>query len=147
MFLVGCEPRGEEFMKLDAEEAQEGEEEAMGRSVMKLAVLECERLQDHLAPAVFHRTGGYLQLLQNAFAHVVSHASTILHPQITVPPSLSFTGSYHVPCYAHAWSLNPTHLVVLLMLGMVVTAWSLPCMGWNCTLVLPCSEVVVCFRV
>ncbi|KAG0610185.1 hypothetical protein M758_7G044600 [Ceratodon purpureus] len=64
----------------------------MGRRVMKLAVLECERLQEHVAPAVFHRTGGYLQLLENAFAHVVSHASTILHPQINVPPSLSFTG-------------------------------------------------------
>lgn len=76
-------------------------EGVMGRSGMKLAVLECERLQDHLAPAVFHRTGGYLQLLQNAFAHVVSHASTTLHPQITVPPTVSFTGENHVPCFAH----------------------------------------------
>lgn len=60
--------------------------------VLKLAVLECERLQDHLAPAVFERTGGYLQLLQKAFTHVVTNASTLLHPQITAPPSLSFTG-------------------------------------------------------
>lgn len=59
---------------------------------MQLAVLECERLQDHLAPAVYASTGGYLQLLQKAFNHVLANASTILHPQITVPPSLSFTG-------------------------------------------------------
>jgi len=63
-----------------------------GSHVLKLAVLECERLQDHLAPAVFDRTGGYLQLLHKAFTHVTTHASTLLHPQITVPPSLSFTG-------------------------------------------------------
>lgn len=66
----------------------------MGRRVMQLAVLECERLQDHLAPAVYASTGGYLQLLQKAFNHVLANASTILHPQITVPPSLSFTGWY-----------------------------------------------------
>lgn len=63
----------------------------MGRK-LKLAVLECERLQDHLAPAVFERTGGYLQLLQKAFAHVIARSSTLLQPQITVPPNLSFTG-------------------------------------------------------
>lgn len=59
---------------------------------LKVAVLECERLQEHLAPAVFARTGGYLQLLQQAFTHVYAHASSILHPQINVPPQLSFTG-------------------------------------------------------
>lgn len=64
----------------------------MGRSI-KLAVLECERLQDYLPAAVYARTGGYLQLLQSAFAHVLTHASSILQPQISVPPSVSFTGT------------------------------------------------------
>lgn len=79
---------------------------------LKVAVLECERLQEHLAPAVFARTGGYLQLLQQAFTHVYAHASSILHPQINVPPQLSFTGG----CYDsfqllhNSPSINPADL-------------------------------------
>lgn len=63
---------------------------------LKVAVLECERLQEHLAPAVYARTGGYLQLLQQAFTHVYAHASSILHPQINVPPKVSFTGGWSI---------------------------------------------------
>ncbi|KAL2628654.1 hypothetical protein R1flu_013340 [Riccia fluitans] len=39
----------------------------MAPSKLKVALFECERFQDHLAPTVFNRTGGYFSLLQRAF--------------------------------------------------------------------------------
>lgn len=79
---------------------------------LKVAVLECERLQEHLAPAVYARTGGYLQLLQQAFTHVYAHASSILHPQINVPPQLSFTGGCSILSNysTNSPSINPADL-------------------------------------
>ncbi|KAL3701759.1 hypothetical protein R1sor_019781 [Riccia sorocarpa] len=36
---------------------------------LRVALFQCERLEDHLAPSVFLRTGGYCHLLQRAFDH------------------------------------------------------------------------------
>lgn len=66
---------------------------------LRVAVFECEKLQEHLRPSVYERTGGYLQLLQGAFAHVLDNSSSLQlrsdcmiahHPPY--PSSLSLTG-------------------------------------------------------
>jgi hypothetical protein len=68
---------------------------------LRLAVFECENLQEHLRPSVFERTGGYLQLLQSAFTHVLHNSSSLQlrsdcisahHPPPPHPSSLSLTG-------------------------------------------------------
>jgi len=65
---------------------------------LRVAVFECEKLQEHLRPSVYERTGGYLQLLQSAFTHVLDNSSslqvrsdcTIVHHP-PYPSSLSLT--------------------------------------------------------
>lgn len=59
----------------------------MGRGSLKLAVLECDQLQNYLGG----NSDGYSKLLQTAFNQVLKNAARVLHPQMTVPPTLSFT--------------------------------------------------------
>jgi hypothetical protein len=66
---------------------------------LRLAVFECEKLQEHLRPSVYERTGGYLQLLQRAFTHVLDNSSSLqlrsdcmIAHQPPHPSSLSLTG-------------------------------------------------------
>ncbi|KAH9568767.1 hypothetical protein CY35_03G094600 [Sphagnum magellanicum] len=66
---------------------------------LRVAVFEREKLQEHLRPSVYERTGGYLQLLQSAFTHVLDNSSSLqLRSDCTIshhppyPSSLSLTG-------------------------------------------------------
>ncbi|CAM6100486.1 unnamed protein product [Calypogeia fissa] len=53
----------------------------MAASKLRVALFECEKLQEHLAPKVYERTGGYLTLLQNAFHHF-SRRSPVALPSV-----------------------------------------------------------------
>lgn len=59
----------------------------MAASRLRVALFECERLQEHLAPKVYERTGGYLTLLQNAFLHFSRRSPASL-------PSVELIGAY-----------------------------------------------------
>eukprot|EP00897_Mesotaenium_endlicherianum_P010333 jgi/Mesen1/9328/ME000061S08773 len=48
----------------------------IGRT-LKIALLKCEQLSEHLPPAVYAKTGGYLELLQRTFDHVCEPASQV----------------------------------------------------------------------
>lgn len=51
-------------------------------SRLRVALFECERLEEHLAPSVFKRTGGYATLLQRAFDHFSTSSESSSLPSI-----------------------------------------------------------------
>ncbi|KAG0560015.1 hypothetical protein KC19_10G147500 [Ceratodon purpureus] len=66
----------------------------MGTNAKKLAVFECDRLQDLVGngDGGSNAGAGYVQLLQKVADHVRAHASKISLGQINAPPALTFTG-------------------------------------------------------